>query len=129
MRDAKLPVTCSKIVSLVSYDDSAFLFSSPDIARHNTRQEFSPVSKNLFRIYLASLSFSVDITFVTKDSIDGPAKTTVQRGVLGSMTVRNVKNLVQKLLRVPAMRQELLFMAEDPVYAGVMVGIFRFMFS
>ncbi|KAG0289384.1 hypothetical protein BGZ97_006477 [Linnemannia gamsii] len=66
----------------------------------------------------------LNITFVTKDSIDGPAKTTVQRGVLGSMTVRNVKNLVQKLLRVPAMRQELLFMAEDPVYAGVMHKVF-----
>lgn len=42
------------------------------------------------------------------------------------MTVRNVKNLVQKLLRIPAMRQELLFMAEDPVYAGVMVRIYQY---
>ncbi|KAG0372230.1 hypothetical protein BGX24_000531 [Mortierella sp. AD032] len=62
----------------------------------------------------------LNITFVHKDRMDGPAKATVQRGVLGSMTVRNVKNLVQKLLRIPAMRQELSFMAEDPVYAGVM---------
>jgi hypothetical protein len=54
--------------------------------------------------------------------LNGPAKATVQRGVLGSMTVRNVKNLIQKLLRVPAMRQELSFIAEDPVYAGVMVS-------
>ena len=59
---------------------------------------------------------------MTKDKIDGPAKQSVQRGVLGSMTVRNVKNLVQKLLRVPAMRQELSFFAEDPHYAGVMVS-------
>ncbi|KAF9337241.1 hypothetical protein BGZ91_009582 [Linnemannia elongata] len=66
----------------------------------------------------------LNITFVAKDKIDGPAKTSVQRGVLGSMMVRNVKNLVQKLLRVPAMRQELLFMAEDPVYAGVMHEVF-----
>ncbi|KAG0272967.1 hypothetical protein BGZ95_011240 [Linnemannia exigua] len=62
----------------------------------------------------------LNITFVHKDKMDGPAKATVQRGVLGSMTVRTVKNLVQKLLRVPAMRQELSFMAEDPVYTGVM---------
>ncbi|KAF9126247.1 hypothetical protein BGW39_006765 [Mortierella sp. 14UC] len=62
----------------------------------------------------------INVTFVHKDKMDGPAKATVQRGVLGSMTVRNVKNLVQKLLRVPAMRQELSFIAEDPVYAGVM---------
>ncbi|KAF9934220.1 hypothetical protein FBU30_002913 [Linnemannia zychae] len=82
--------------------------------RPDTSEESRKATSDLLKDRLLTL------TFVTKDSMDGPSKATVQRGVLGSMKVRNVKNLVQKLLHVPAMRQELSFMAEDPRYAGVM---------
>ncbi|KAF9100654.1 hypothetical protein BGX29_006393 [Mortierella sp. GBA35] len=85
--------------------------------RPDTSDETRKATSDLLKDRLLS------ITFVTKDTIDGPAKTTVQRGVLGSMTVRNVKNLVQKLVRVPAMRQELSFFAEDPRHPGVMVKV------
>ncbi|KAG0346620.1 hypothetical protein BG004_001241 [Podila humilis] len=57
------------------------------------------------------------ITLVTKDSIRGPAKTMIQRNVLGTMTVKNLKNLIQKLVKIPSLRQELCFIVPDPDYA------------
>lgn len=59
----------------------------------------------------------IAITFVTKEKVDGPPKTKIQRNVLGTMTVKNLKNLVQKLVKIPAMRQELSFVIPDPDYA------------
>ncbi|KAG0304427.1 hypothetical protein BGZ98_005519 [Dissophora globulifera] len=65
----------------------------------------------------------IAITLVSKDKIDGPAKTTFNRSILGTMTVKSLKNLAQKLLRVPAMRQELVYVTSDPDYANVHVNV------
>ncbi|KAG0256650.1 hypothetical protein BG011_004377 [Mortierella polycephala] len=65
----------------------------------------------------------IAVTLVSKDTIEGPVKKSVQRNVLGTMTVKNVKNLAQKLLRIPAMRQKLVFLTSDPDYEGVKVTV------
>ncbi|KAI1293410.1 hypothetical protein EDD11_008419 [Mortierella claussenii] len=46
----------------------------------------------------------IAITLVSKDKVDGPVKASFQRNVLGTMTVKSLKNLAQKLLRIPALR-------------------------
>ena len=61
------------------------------------------------------------ITLVSKDSKDGPVKLSVERSILGTMTVKSLKNLAQKLLKVPAMRQEIIFLADDLDYKDVKV--------
>ncbi|KAF9369276.1 hypothetical protein CPB97_003725 [Podila verticillata] len=65
----------------------------------------------------------IAITFVTKEKVDGPPKTKIQRNVLGTMTVKNLKNLVQKLVKIPAMRQELSFVIPDPDYADKTITV------
>ncbi|KAG0364698.1 hypothetical protein BC939DRAFT_507892 [Gamsiella multidivaricata] len=65
----------------------------------------------------------IAITLVSKDSIEGPAKASFQRNVLGTMTVKNLKNLAQKLLKIPAIRQELVFLTNDPDYEDVKVNV------
>ncbi|KAF9146581.1 hypothetical protein BG015_011564 [Linnemannia schmuckeri] len=123
--DAELYYLKNAALSTVGFEPAAIQAFHPRFeqlcelhGRPDTSDERRKATSDLLKDRL------LNITFVTKDKVDGPVKTSVQRGVLGSMTVRNVKNLVQKLLRVPAMRQELLFMAEDPVYAGVMHKVF-----
>ncbi|KAF9200224.1 hypothetical protein BGZ49_009559 [Haplosporangium sp. Z 27] len=66
----------------------------------------------------------IEVTLVSKDSINGPAKTSFKRNVLGTMTVKNLKNLAQKLLRVPSLRQELVFQTNDPDYEDVKVDVY-----
>ncbi|KAF9425173.1 hypothetical protein BGZ94_007774 [Podila epigama] len=58
----------------------------------------------------------VAVTLATKVGKNGPPQTTIQRNVLGTMTVKNLKNLIQKLFKIPAMRQELSFEIVDPDY-------------
>ncbi|KAF9573972.1 hypothetical protein EC968_007658 [Mortierella alpina] len=65
----------------------------------------------------------ISITFVSKDRVDGPAKIKVQKNVLGTMTVKNLKNLAQKLVRIPAIRQEMIFLTNDPDYEDVKVTV------
>ncbi|CAO3574184.1 unnamed protein product [Mortierella alpina] len=65
----------------------------------------------------------ISITFVSKDLVNGPAKIKVQKNVLGTMTVKNLKNLAQKLVRVPAIRQEMVFLTNDPDYDDVKVKV------
>lgn len=65
----------------------------------------------------------IAITFVTKDNASGPAKTKIQRNVLGTMTVKNLKNLAQKLVKIPAMRQDLSFVIPDPDYADKTITV------
>jgi len=67
------------------------------------------------------IATSSAITLVSKDNIDGPVKTSVQRNILGTMTVKNLKNLAQKLLKIPSMRQEIVFLTNDLDYENVMV--------
>ncbi|KAG0025293.1 hypothetical protein BGZ81_007254 [Podila clonocystis] len=65
----------------------------------------------------------IAITFVTKDKATGPPKTKIQRNVLGTMTVKNLKNMVQKLVKIPAMRQDLSFVIPDPDYADKTINV------
>ncbi|KAG0099383.1 hypothetical protein BGZ93_007879 [Podila epicladia] len=65
----------------------------------------------------------IAITFVTKDKATGPPKTKIQRNVLGTMTVKNLKNLAQKLVKIPAMRQDLSFVIPDPDYADKTITV------
>ncbi|KAF9280409.1 hypothetical protein BGZ68_007251 [Mortierella alpina] len=65
----------------------------------------------------------ISITFVSKDRMDGDAKVKVQKNVLGTMTVKNLKNLAQKLVRIPAIRQEMIFLTNDPDYEDVKVTV------
>ncbi|KAF9113376.1 hypothetical protein BGX27_001704 [Mortierella sp. AM989] len=64
-----------------------------------------------------------EITLVSKDNIGGPVKASFKRNVLGTMTVKSLKNLAQKLLRVPSIRQELMFQMNDPDYENVKVDV------
>ncbi|GJJ72151.1 tubulin-specific chaperone E [Entomortierella parvispora] len=63
------------------------------------------------------------ITLVSKDNVDGPVKNTVQRNILGTMTVKNLKNLAQKLLKIPSLRQEIVFLTNDLDYVDVKVTV------
>ncbi|KAF9935260.1 hypothetical protein BGZ65_003430 [Modicella reniformis] len=65
----------------------------------------------------------IAITLVSKDSIDGPVKATFQKKLLGTMTVKSLKNLAQKLMRIPALRQEMVFLTNDPDYENVKVQV------
>jgi hypothetical protein len=48
-------------------------------------------------------------------------KATFQKNLLGTMKVKSLKNLAQKLMRIPAMRQDLVFLTDDPDYENVKV--------
>ncbi|KAG0200079.1 hypothetical protein BGX28_006770 [Mortierella sp. GBA30] len=85
--------------------------------RPDTSDEFRKATSEMLKDRLLS------VTFVSKDKIDGPAKTAVQRNVLGTMTVKNLKNLAQKLVRIPAIRQEMVFLTDDPDYENVKVTV------
>ncbi|KAG0003124.1 hypothetical protein BGZ79_001604 [Entomortierella chlamydospora] len=66
----------------------------------------------------------IEITLVSKSDIDSPVKASFKRKVLGTMTVKNLKNLAQKLLRIPSQRQQLVFLTNDPDYADVKVKVY-----
>ncbi|KAI8606037.1 hypothetical protein EDD21DRAFT_410545 [Dissophora ornata] len=83
----------------------------------DTSDEFRKATSDVLKDRLIS------ITLVSKASIGGPAKASFQRKVLGTMTVKSLKNLAQKLLRIPALRQELVFQMNDPDYENIKVDV------
>ncbi|KAF9911161.1 hypothetical protein BX616_010659 [Lobosporangium transversale] len=85
--------------------------------RPDTSDEFLKATSDMLRDRL------IAVTLVSKDSLEGPVKASVQKKILGTMKVKNLKNLAQKLLRVPALRQELVFLTDDPDYEGVKVNV------
>ncbi|KAF9174915.1 hypothetical protein BGX20_009207 [Mortierella sp. AD010] len=82
--------------------------------RPDTSDEFRKATSDILK----------DRLIVSKSDIDGPVKASFKRKVLGTMTVKNLKNLAQKLLRIPSQRQQLVFLTNDPDYADVKVKVY-----
>ncbi|KAF9432266.1 hypothetical protein BGZ76_011039 [Entomortierella beljakovae] len=86
--------------------------------RPDTSDEFRKATSDILKDRL------IEINLVSKDKIDGPVKAAFKRNILGEMTVKNLKNLAQKLVKIPAMRQVLVFQTNDLDYKDVKVDVY-----
>ncbi|KAK3810001.1 MAG: hypothetical protein J3Q66DRAFT_62075 [Benniella sp.] len=88
------------------------IHGSPDVS-----EEYLKATSEMLKDRLLAL------TLVSKDSINGTVKASFQKNLLGTMKVKSLKNLAQKLMRIPAMRQDLVFLTDDPDYENVKVEV------
>ncbi|KAF9360459.1 hypothetical protein BGX26_009287 [Mortierella sp. AD094] len=123
--DAELYYVTHVALSTKGMDEAAILALHPRFeelcqvhGRPDTSDEFRKATSDILKDRL------IEITLVSKDKIDGPVKASFKRNVLGTMTVKSLKNLAQKLLRIPSLRQQLVFLTNDPDYADVKVEVY-----
>ncbi|KAG0235222.1 hypothetical protein BGW42_005686 [Actinomortierella wolfii] len=94
------------------YDALCEIHGAPDTSEE-TRKAQSEVLKDRL----------MNVKIQVRDTAEGATKMTLERKVLGTMTVRNLKNLVQKLSKLPALRQEICFWVPDPTKEGRQVKV------
>ncbi|KAF9971075.1 hypothetical protein BGZ73_006018 [Actinomortierella ambigua] len=94
------------------YDALCEIHGAPDTSEETRKAQSEVLADRLMNMKIH-----------VRETEDGPTKVTLERKVLETMTVRSLKNLVQKLAKLPALRQQLCFWVPSPIKADAMVKV------
>ncbi|KAG0267327.1 hypothetical protein DFQ27_008887 [Actinomortierella ambigua] len=94
------------------YEALCEIHGAPD-----TSEETRKAQSEMLKDRLMTLKIAV------RETEGGATKMTLERKLLETMTVRSLKNLVQKLAKLPALRQEICFWVPSPIKEGQMVKV------